>query len=655
MGQNCVITIGVNEYYNQRSLKYAVRDAEALRDYCVNEVGFNLMYYFSDSSLPVEAQEGPPLRSEPTYGNIRNFLHRRFQVPFLQAGDNLWFFFAGHGRRENGQDYLMLKDSNPGEVAGTGIAIRYVAEQLRQSGADNVILMLDACRNEDERDSGGIGLEKQKGVITLFSCSPGQISYEIDEVQHGAFTYTLLKALRIQGEGNCATIERLNQHLRYGVPALNQQYGKPNPQTPYLMAEPVTKQHLILIPHQATLADVQALKNDAFEGEAEGKLELAEQLWTRVLAASPADMQAIQAIKRLDRLTSYSSSLPSWPRLPPLSRRVSRRRMIMALGILGGCLEGWWMKQIFGLFPQPTTSLEPPQPTTSLEPPQPTTSLEKRFFEYEVLKLDSKGNKVDSDLKTATSLIQKIVNDAEIELMEIPGGSFVMGSPIDELDRHSREGPQHSVTVPSFLIGRYPITQKQWRAIASLPKVKRTLESTPSLVKDESYPVEQVSWDEAIEACDRLTAYTGRTYRLPSEAEWEYACRAGTTTPFHFGETISPEIANYDGTFPYGDGPIGHEGKAPWPVNKLLYANYFGVSEMHGNVWEWCEDDYHPYSDNSPRDGSPWVEQPRGNSRIARGGSYGFKPRSCRSAYRGSRPPDTSVGYLGFRIAADIA
>ena len=119
------------------------------------------------------------------------------------------------------------------------------------------------------------------------------------------------------------------------------------------------------------------------------------------------------------------------------------------------------------------------------------------------------------------------------------------------------EGPQHQVSVPSFWMGRYPITQAQWKAIASMPQVNRVLEPAPSYFKGDRLPVENVSWDEAVEACERLTAYTGHLYRLPSEAEWEYACRAGTSTPFHFGETITPDIANYAGNYAYGKGPQG--------------------------------------------------------------------------------------------------
>jgi formylglycine-generating enzyme required for sulfatase activity len=122
-------------------------------------------------------------------------------------------------------------------------------------------------------------------------------------------------------------------------------------------------------------------------------------------------------------------------------------------------------------------------------------------------------------------------------MMLIPAGAFMMGSPEDEPERSPHEGPQHLVSVASFFLGKYPVTQAQWRVVASFPQVERSLDLDPSHFKGDMRPVEKVSWEEAIEFCARLSEYTKRQYRLPTEAEWEYACRAETTTPFHFGET----------------------------------------------------------------------------------------------------------------------
>lgn len=198
-------------------------------------------------------------------------------------------------------------DGDPGEVEGTAIPISYITERLRRSGADNVVLLIDACRTEGRRAGVGIGEEVQQGVITLFSCSPRESSYEVEVLQQGAFTHTLLQGLRLQGEGNCATVERLGQYLRVYVPELNRQHNKPR-QTPYTTVEPAAKYHLILLPRQATLRDAETLKMDAYKAETERSFELAEQLWIRVLAVSPADSDAIAGIRRLAQIPTDSSA-----------------------------------------------------------------------------------------------------------------------------------------------------------------------------------------------------------------------------------------------------------------------------------------------------------------------------------------------------------
>jgi uncharacterized caspase-like protein len=292
------LVIGINKYDRLRSLDYAERDAELIRDFFQQEARFEQIFYFSDTSPDFYAPDGSRQSTRPTYANLRSFLRDFFEEPYLQAGDNFWFFFSGHGIRHQDRDYLMLCDANPRDVEYTAISISYVTKRLRRCGADNVVLLLDACRNEGEKAGLGIGGEKQQGVITICSCSPKEKSYEIEEIGQGAFTYALLESLRIQGEGNCATVERLYQRLRYRVAEVNRYYNKPE-QTPYAIAEPASKYHLILLTRQATLQDIATLREDAYEAEHEGEFELAEQLWTRVLAISPADSKALKALRRI--------------------------------------------------------------------------------------------------------------------------------------------------------------------------------------------------------------------------------------------------------------------------------------------------------------------------------------------------------------------
>ena len=267
-----------------------------------NEAGFDKVFVFTSNSPPIY-ETNPPILTTPTFGHVRRFLRAQFEDTersLLRAGDNLWFFFAGHGKRYRDKDYLMLADSDPGDLEHTAISVDYVTQRLRRSGADNVVLVLDACRDESNRSRGelGIGNEKHQGVITFYSCNANQQSWEIEELGHGIFTHVLLQGLRSQGEGNCATVERLDQYLRCYVPQLNVRYGKPR-QNPYLKAEPPYKMYFVLLEQSATLRDVESLKSEAYKAELEEHLIVAEQLWIRVLAVSRGDLDAIGAIQRI--------------------------------------------------------------------------------------------------------------------------------------------------------------------------------------------------------------------------------------------------------------------------------------------------------------------------------------------------------------------
>ncbi|NET71825.1 MAG: formylglycine-generating enzyme family protein [Sphaerospermopsis sp. SIO1G2] len=252
--------------------------------------------------------------------------------------------------------------------------------------------------------------------------------------------------------------------------------------------------------------------------------------------------------------------------------------------------------------------------------------------------------------KTAESFTEELDNGLFLELIAIPSGSFIMGVSEKELESMDRGIPEHPVLIPPFLLGKYPVTQAQWKAISKLPKIKIDLESEPSYFKGENRPVEQISWYEIQEFCARLSQKTGRLYRLPSEAEWEYACRAGTTTPFCFGHTLSTDLANYNGEYVYGDGNKGIYRKETTDVG-IFPANDFGLYDTHGNVWEWCQDGWYDNYVGAPNDGSAWLNEkdvhPR---RVLRGGSWSYRPVYCRSAYRMNYPPGSKDQNHGFRL-----
>jgi formylglycine-generating enzyme required for sulfatase activity len=251
-------------------------------------------------------------------------------------------------------------------------------------------------------------------------------------------------------------------------------------------------------------------------------------------------------------------------------------------------------------------------------------------------------------------------NGIRLEMVLIRGGRFMMGSPEDEPERYEDEGPQHEVTIAPFFMSKYPVTHAQWRVVAELPQIDQNLDPDPSNFKGDDHPVERVSWLEAKEFCARLEKQTNRPYRLPTEAEWEYACRAGTTTPFYFGETITTDLANYcgedrtiDGNFysgSYGRGPKGSYRQETTSVGSFP-ANAFGLYDMHGNVWEWCEDHWHSNYEGAPIDGSKWLDlEQKEPNYVLRGGSWYHNPWGCRSATRNGDTAGLRFNRLGFRV-----
>ncbi|ELP56926.1 twin-arginine translocation pathway signal sequence domain protein [Microcystis aeruginosa TAIHU98] len=229
---------------------------------------------------------------------------------------------------------------------------------------------------------------------------------------------------------------------------------------------------------------------------------------------------------------------------------------------------------------------------------------------------------------------EKLPKRVTLEMVGLPAGQFLMGSPDSDPDAKSEEKPQHQVKVNSFAIGKYPVTQAQYEAVMG---------NNPSRFQNNPQnPVEKVSWNDAQAFCQKLSQISGKTYRLPTEAEWEYACRAGTTTRYYFGDDANQlgDYAWYAGNSQQTTHPVGQKKPNAWE----LY-------DMSGNVWEWCEDNWHDSYENAPRDDSAWLRN-NNNYHIVRGGSWDFNPYYCRSASRIRFSPGFDFNYLGFRVVS---
>jgi formylglycine-generating enzyme required for sulfatase activity len=270
-----------------------------------------------------------------------------------------------------------------------------------------------------------------------------------------------------------------------------------------------------------------------------------------------------------------------------------------------------------------------------------------KLEQIEVVTVNKFGEIIQRQQRVARYFIEDLGNGVKLEMAAIPGGTFMMGSPESEEGRYSDDSPQHRVTIPGFFIGKYQLTQKQYQAIMGRHS---------SRFKGDNRPVEEVSWNDAVKFCELLSQRTGKKYTLPSEAQWEYACRAGTTTPFHFGETITTDLANYNGNYTYGQEPKGVYREETTEVGSFGVANNFGLYDMHGNVWEWCQDNWHSNYEGAPIDGSAWLGiEKNTNIRLLRGGSWYSHPENCRSAARDYDILDYDLYTIGFRVVCSGA
>lgn len=294
-------------------------------------------------------------------------------------------------------------------------------------------------------------------------------------------------------------------------------------------------------------------------------------------------------------------------------------------------------------------------------------------YEFDVINVDDKGRLGERRKERARFYVEGVGGGINLEMVEVQAGAFVMGSSPAELEQiesnYSRglnkesrtelhahllsETPQQTIKVAGFYLSKYEVTQAQWRAVAALPKINRELMSDPSGFKGGNRPVEQISWEDAMEFCERLSVATGRRYRLPTEAEWEYACRAGTNWQFNLGGTIDTDWVNYNGKLPYAAAPKDMFRQQTVPVGTLGVANAFGLYDMHGNIWEWCLDGWRESYSEAPPDGNNRSQDKVTSLRVLRGGAWDSSAGECRSSERRQAQALLRLNNIGFRVLAE--
>ncbi|MCU1267437.1 MAG: hypothetical protein JWM21_3755 [Acidobacteria bacterium] len=373
------------------------------------------------------------------------------------------------------------------------------------------------------------------------------------------------------------------------------------------------RQKILVIPvlvQGASMPRVQDLPVDLAELVRRNALEVSDLRWRH-------DVDRL--IEVLDReRTRRGKAVQSAPFLPLIqSLRPRRRKLWLAAGI--ATLAIAVIALSLALASRFWTSIG-----------KPTVS-QLRSFGFYTPTVNSNGS-VSRTMKQANAFAVHFGNHTPLEMVQIPAGTFLMGS-ADEVSITEDEKPQHQVTVKTFYMSRYEITQELWQIVMGSNPSRQG----PS--HGDRFPVDTVSWTDATAFCAKLSQLTGLQFRLPTEAEWEYACRAGTTTPFAFGQTLTRELANNSGA---RDSTVR--------VGELGVANAFGLSDMHGNLYEWCMDRYHPNYNGAPIDGGAWLEGADPLFRVVRGCSWNYPDSACRSASRDKDRETTASGTDGFRV-----
>ncbi len=531
----------------------------------------------------------------------------------IRGADCALFYFAGHGLQVNGENYLVPVTAEPStedEVKYRCVNAGLVMAKMKNSGARVSLMILDACRNNPFARSfrtvsqGLAVMDAAKGAFIAYATAPGSVAAD-GSGSNSVYTESLLKYLGTPG----LKVEELFKQVRAEVARATNDaqvpwentalvgdfyFTPPAASTATVAAPAVPPEAPTLVGHLQVAVNAPEAQVQV-DGRPVGRATLNEALNVPNLPAGKTKVRA--------EAEGYE----------PIEKVVEIRR------------DGW-TQEAFELAKVIVIAPESPRPPAVITPetaPRPTSV---------------RPDAADQD---KTTKIVDLGGGVTMELVWIPPGTFVMGSPDTEQPRGMDESPLHEVTISrSFWLGKYEVTQEQWETV---------MWHNPSHFEgDKNLPVESVSWNDCQEFIRKLNERAGGGFRLPTEAEWEYACRAGSRTPFHFGKTISTDQANYNGRIRYGDGPKGIHRRTTTPVGSFP-ANAWGLHDMHGNVWEWCSDWY----------GANYTEQketdPQGPSsgefRVLRGGSWNDPPGYCRAAKHGIGIAISRYSSYGLRVA----
>lgn len=512
--------------------------------------------------------------STDTFGEIEQMFNE------AEHDDSLLVYFSGHGELDRQNDLcLLFKNTRMDRLLATSLNYSMIKKCIKASRCKTIIIILDCCYSGAAGVKGNnlkeiLSKSSGSGTVILSASSEFDVAKEDEKLENGVFTYYLIEGLKSGAVAGDSNGDIDLYDLYYYAHERTKRYS----QIPYLKVDCEGKIIIGKNPLKVKEQEFKKKKN---------------KLVKIIRRELPTDVYNISMIVLVDAYEKPEE-------LTDTDKEINNSLEYLLEGKIGV-----------------KTYIHTVQCYLENEEIEDSPVLAK-FREQEIS-------------KNFTS------PSTGMELVLIPAGKFMMGSPSGDQDRYDDEGPAHEVIIKNpFYVGKYPVTQKQWEKIMG---------SNPSKFRGEDRPVESVSWNDVQEFIKKLNEKeSAGKYRLPSESEWEYACRAGTTTRYSFGDDESKldDYAWYSENSSSETHPVGQNNPNPW-----------GLYDIHGNVWEWCQDNWHGNYDGAPSDGSAW-ESGSGSYHVFRGGSWYGDARSCRSAYRNGIVPDFRGDYLGFRVLRNL-
>ena len=590
---------------------------------------------------------------------------------FASSGrdDLLLLFFSGHGITDDSfRLYLTTRLSSKDSFRSTSVDARFIQDLSDGTYAKRQVIILDCCYSgafaEGWQRKGDVKVEIERelgkeGRVVLTSSSATQVSFQQEDAELSLYTQYLVEGI----ETGAADDDR------DGVVKVRElhSYAKRKVQE----AKPKMKPDIIVVDDEGYEIELSQVKRDV--------ALLFRQLVEQYTDHDRGEIRNRRCQEILDKrarewgLSSKKTASilasvlePSRRRLKSLERyrqefeKEAQLQYPLEDETLSELRE--WRQTVLGLEDHDVTSIQQviiakyqsQSASSSISQLhfEEVTSLDLKSFAFEVVEVDVQGTIVRKERQQAYYFAEDLGNGITLEMVQIPGGIFKVGSPENEVGRYDDEMSQHDVKIQPFFIGKFSITQAQYKGVTGEnPATQFERDGFVAANK----PVVGVSWRDASVFCQSISNHTGKAYRLPTEVEWEYACRSGTLNPFCFGNTISTNLANYDGRYPYNLGSAGKYRKTTVPVDHFRFANNFGLFNLHGNVWEWCSDQWLTSSCIDLEDKNENKSDNSSIMRVIRGGSWRNEANLCRSAFRYYCGANKRLNDIGFRIVCNFS